>query len=175
MEEWQFNRLITNLQTLEQYADYIIIDTGAGLGKNVINFALSADKIIIITTPEPHSITDAYAIMKVLDEQPQTTSPYLVLNRVESVREWQEISGKIVQVVNRFLSLHMTPLGYILDDPVVPKANRRLEAFVLQHPHSNASRNLRSIGEALVNPVQEQREPVSGLTFFSKLKELFMG
>jgi len=59
MEEWQFNRLIANLQLLEQYADYIIIDTGAGLGKNVVNFALAADNTIIITTPEPHSITDA--------------------------------------------------------------------------------------------------------------------
>lgn len=173
MEEWQFNRLITNLQTLEQYADYIIIDTGAGLGKNVVNFALAADNVIIITTPEPHSITDAYAIMKVLDEQPQKPSPYLVLNRVESVREWQEVSAKMTQVVNRFLSIRMTPLGYILDDPIVPKSNRRLEPFVLHHPNSSAARCVKSIAEGLVHPVQEEAETPTTRTFFTKLRDLF--
>lgn len=173
MEEWQFNRLISALQTLEQYADYIIIDTGAGLGKNVVNFALAADNIIIITSPEPHSITDAYAIMKVLDEQPQKPSPYLVLNRVESPREWQDVSAKMTQVVNRFLTLRMTPLGYILDDPVVPKSNRRLQPFVLHCPNSDATRCIKAIADKLVNPVQEDAKIPATQTFFTKLRDLF--
>lgn len=174
MEEWQFNRLITSLQDLEQYADIILIDTGAGLGRNVINFALAADNIILITTPEPHSITDAYAILKVLDEQLSKVNPYLVLNRVESFKEYAEMSHKMTQVVNRFLSIKMSPLGYIMEDPAIPKSNRLMKPFVLHFPQSPGSRNLKSLAEALIRPAREG-QPIreEGRTFFTKLVELF--
>lgn len=174
MEEWQFNRLLTSLETLEQYADLILIDTGAGLGKNVINFALAADNIIIITTPEPHSITDAYAMIKVLDERRYKGSPYLVLNRVDSIREYQEVTDKIVQVVNRFLDLKITCAGYIMDDPVIPKSNRKMQSFVLQHPKAPASRCLQNIAQQLLHPDQEPIAVSTGSGFFGRVKELFI-
>jgi flagellar biosynthesis protein FlhG len=174
IEEWQFNRLIASLQTLEQYADIILIDTGAGLGKNVINFALAADDIIIITTPEPHSITDAYAIIKVLDEQQHKKSPLLVLNRVESLKEYQEVSGRMVNVVNRFLTLKMSNLGYILEDPTVPRANRRLEPFALHYPNCPAAQCIKNIAQQLLNPGNEHIPALpTNQSFFSKIKELF--
>lgn len=174
MEEWQFNRLISSLQDLEQYADIILIDTGAGLGKNVINFALAADNIILITNPEPHSITDAYAVLKVLDEMQTKINPYLVLNRIESFKEYAEVSQKMIQVVNRFLSIKMTALGYILEDPTVPKSNRRMEPFILNSPQCPASRNLKSLAENIINPSRDQQPiKVEDRSFFTKLVELF--
>ena len=173
MEQWQFNRLLTGLQSLEQYADIILIDTGAGLSKNVINFALSANKIIILTTPEPHAITDAYAIMKVLDEQRDKPSPYLVLNRVESAKEYDAVSEKILHVVDRFLDLKIQPLGYILEDPAVPKSNRKLEPFMLHYPDAPASRCINAIGAKLLSPEKEALSIPTGYNFFNKIKELF--
>ncbi len=173
MEEWQFNRLISGLQSLEDYADIILIDTGAGLGKNVINFALAADNIIIITTPEPHSITDAYAVVKVLNQQNKNLVPYLVLNRVESAKEYRAVASKIEQVIYRFLGMKISPLGYVLDDPVVPKANRRLEPFSLSHPSSSAARCLQALTDKFVQPEQPLSSSFSELGFFNRLKELF--
>jgi len=173
LEEWEFHRLISSLQSLEQYADIILIDTGSGLGKNVINFVLAADNIIIITTPEPHSITDAYAMMKVLDEHRLGTFPQLVLNRVESVREFQDISNKMIQVVNRFLSLRLSCLGYILEDPAVPRANRRLKPFLLEYPDTAAARCINSLAERFLNPEAGTAAPPADRNFFSKIRDLF--
>lgn len=175
MEEWQFNRVITSLQNLEQYADIILIDTGAGLGKNVINFVLAADNIIIITTPEPHSITDAYAMMKVLDEHNLRISPHLVLNRVESLREYHDVSNKMTHVVNRFLNLKLLPLGYIFEDTVIPRANRRLEQFVLQYPDAAAARCVKSIAGRYLDPEREysHNQAAAGRGFFHKIRDLF--
>lgn len=175
MEEWQFNRVITSLQTLEQYADIILIDTGAGLGRNVINFVLAADNIIVISTPEPHAITDAYAMMKVLDEHELKISPYLILNRVDSLREYYDVSNKMVHVVSRFLNIKILPLGYIFEDLAIPKANRRLEQFVLEYPDSPASRCVKAIAGRCLNPGQEfnRREANTGRGFFHKIRDLF--
>lgn len=173
MEDRQFDYLISNLQMLEQYADIIIIDTGAGLSKNVINFVLAADSVIVVTTPEPHSITDAYAIMKVLDEHKFNTSPYLLLNKVDSLKEYQDISSKIIEVANRFLSLKISALGYILEDPVVPKANRRLVPFFLEYPDAAATRCVKNIAQQLLNPEKELQPLVNNRNFFSKIKDLF--
>lgn len=173
MEEWQFNRVITSLQALEQYADIILIDTGAGLGKNVINFVLSADNIIVITTPEPHSITDAYAMMKVLDEHSLKVSPYLILNRVESLREYNDVSTKMVQVVNRFLNLKILPLGHISEDTIIPRANRRLEQVIIHYPDTPAARCVKAIAERYLNPEQESYQVNTGRSFFHKIRELF--
>lgn len=172
MDEHHFQRVISSLQAIEDYADIIIIDTGAGLGKNVINFALAADNIITVTTPEPHSITDAYAIIKALDENKYKTPPYLLLNRVESVREFHDVAGKMLQVVNRFLTLKIVCLGYILDDPVVPKSNRRLEPFVLTHPSAPASKCIQHIAEQLIKPSLEEDFQANTGNFFSRLKDL---
>jgi flagellar biosynthesis protein FlhG len=173
MKEWQFNRLLSSLETLEQYADLILIDTGAGLGKNVLHFALAADNIIIITTPEPHSITDAYAMIKVLDEHRCQSAPFLVLNRVESVREYQEVSAKMLQVVNRFLSLHISCLGYLPEDTAIPKANRKMRPFVLQYPQTPAVSCMQDLATRLLHPELGESPARSESGFFAKVRHFF--
>lgn len=173
MSDWQFNRIINSLQVLEDYADIILIDTGAGLGKNVINFALAADSIIVITTPEPHSITDAYAIIKVLDEHHHKKSPFLVINRSLSNNEYIEVSKKMTQVVDRFLQVTLKPLGHIVEDPFIPKSNRRLEPFVLCYPQIPATKCIDKIADKLLNPQQEKYTNNDPFSFFHKIKQLF--
>jgi flagellar biosynthesis protein FlhG len=175
MEEWQFNRLVTSMESLEKYADIILIDTGAGLGKHVINFALAADNLIVITTPEPHAITDAYAIMKVLEEHEYKRTPYLVVNRVESGPEYQEISTRMHRAVSRFLNINMINLGFIPDDYAVPKSNKRLEPFALYNTTTPAAKAVYNIAKNLLNPGKEESATnyKGTANFFSKIKELF--
>src|SRR5690554_5198968 len=145
LDEWQFNRLINNFQTLEKYADFILIDTGAGLSRNVINFILASDEVIVVTTPEPHAITDAYAIIKVMDGRDSSLKPKLVLNRVDSPEEARHISEKMITVTERFLSLRLESLGYILDDTNVLKAIKKMRPFVLTEPSCPATLCVKNI------------------------------
>jgi len=172
LDEWQFNRLINSFQTLEKFADIILIDTGAGLSKNVINFILASDDVIVVTTPEPHAITDAYAIIKVMDERNTTLTPKLILNRVESPEEAKQVSGKMIKVTERFLTLRLKSLGYILEDIHVLRAIKKLRPFVLTEPQSPATRCVKNIAQKLVSPdVSNNLDIRKG--FFHRVRELF--
>ena len=172
LDEWQFSRLINSFQTLEKYADIILIDTGAGLSKNVVNFILASDEIIVVTTPEPHAITDAYAIIKVMDNRDSSLKPKLVLNRVESPEEARQVTKKMIQVTDRFLTLKLDSLGYILEDSHVLKAIKRLRPFVLTDPQSPASQCVKNIAQKIVHPEETNQLEVRK-SFFNRFKELF--
>ncbi|MFZ5944436.1 MAG: AAA family ATPase [Bacillota bacterium] len=172
LDEWHFNRLINSFQTLEKYADIILVDTGAGLSKNVINFVLASDEIIVVTTPEPHAITDAYAIIKVMDDRDPSLRPKLVLNRVESPEEARQISDKMIRVTERFLSIRLESLGYILEDTNVLRAIKKLKPFVLSEPSTPAAQCVRNIAQKLLSPDLQQDYEVRK-NFFHKFKELF--
>ncbi|NMA01054.1 MAG: AAA family ATPase [Clostridia bacterium] len=174
LEETQFERLIDSFQTLEKFADFIIIDTGAGLSKNVVNFVLASDEIIVITTPEPHAITDAYAIIKVLDEQNPAVKPKLIVNKVENPEEAKKIADKILQVADRFLNLRLEHFGYILEDKSVWRAVTKLRPFLLAEPQSPAAQCVKSLAKRIATPDEvliSQKEIRKG--FFHKVKELF--
>ncbi|NLT96288.1 MAG: AAA family ATPase [Clostridia bacterium] len=172
LDEWQFNRLINSFQTLEDYADIILIDTGAGLSKNVTNFILDSDEVIVVTTPEPHAITDAYAIIKVMDEQDNTLRPKLVLNRVESPEEAKKVSDKMITVTERFLTIRLESLGYILDDSNVLKAIKRMRPFILAEPSCPAAQCIKNIALKLVRPEETPQIEVRK-NFLHRMKELF--
>ncbi|MDK2822733.1 MAG: flagellar biosynthesis protein FlhG [Clostridia bacterium] len=172
LDEWQFNRLINSFQVLEKYADVILIDTGAGLSKNVINFILASDEVIVVTTPEPHAITDAYAIIKVMDERDTTLNPKLILNRVESPEEAKKISEKMIKVTDHFLSLKLESLGYILEDSNVLRAIKKLRPFVLTDPLCPAAQCVKNISQRLIKPDANYEFEVRK-NFFHRVKELF--
>lgn len=175
LKEEDLNWLIYNLASLEQYADIIIIDTGSGVNKNVVNFALAANDTIVISTPEPHALTDAYAMIKILDEQQHQTFPYLILNRINTLREYSRISRKLSAVINQYLNLKIINLGYILEDHVISKANNKLQPFLLAYPQAPASQCINIIANNLLNSQQQtiQKLPLK-YNFFLKLKELFL-
>ena len=83
---------------MEKFADIILIDTGAGLSKSVINFALAADEVYVITTTEPHAITDAYAIIKVLDRKNPQLTTRIIINKTGSEREAEKMTKRMESV-----------------------------------------------------------------------------
>jgi flagellar biosynthesis protein FlhG len=131
---------INELDTLS-FADIIIIDTSAGVSSNVLDFIAAADDAIIITTPEPTAITDAYGIIKIIamEYDGLNIGLKLVVNRARGAAEAKSVAERMTNIAGQFLNLKVDYLGFVYDDPVVPNAVRQQKPFVIVDPKSKAS------------------------------------
>jgi flagellar biosynthesis protein FlhG len=122
-------------------ADIIIIDTAAGVSANVLGFVAAADDAIIVTTPEPTAITDAYGIIKIIATEIDNLNIglKLVVNRVKTVTEGKRVAERIINISGQFLNLKVEYLGCIYDDPIVPASVLRQKPFITQDPRSKAA------------------------------------
>ena len=138
----EHRRLVESLAELERSCDTIFIDTGAGISANVLSFTRCADHVLVVTTPEPTAITDAYATIKVMcrDRDPGDQRPIsLLVNQVRSASEAQAVHERIAKVVRQFLGVTLGDAGFLPHDPAVGKAVRQRSPFLLSHPKSAAS------------------------------------
>jgi len=133
-------RFIEELNTLS-FADIIIIDTSAGVSSNVLDFIAAADDAIIVTTPEPTAITDAYGIIKIIATEYDNLDMELklVVNRVKGAAEAKKVADRMTNIVGQFLNLKVDYLGFIYDDPVVSQAVLRQKPFLVIDPKCKAS------------------------------------
>jgi flagellar biosynthesis protein FlhG len=122
-------------------ADVIIIDTSAGVSNNVLAFIAAADEAIIVTTPEPTAITDAYGIIKIIATEIDNLSLglKLIVNRVKSVTEGKKVAERVVNISGQFLNLKVDYLGYVYDDPIVHQAVLKQKPFTVMDPKGKAS------------------------------------
>ncbi|MBQ9538710.1 MAG: MinD/ParA family protein [Treponema sp.] len=122
-------------------ADIIIIDTGAGIANNVLQFVAAADEVYIVTTPEPTAITDAYGIIKIITTElvDRELNLRLLVNRVHSAEEGKRISDRIITIVGQFLNFKVDYIGFIYDDPVVQASVIRQKPFMIVNPTSKPS------------------------------------
>ncbi|KAB7668656.1 MinD/ParA family protein [Bacillus sp. B1-b2] len=150
--------------------DYILFDMGAGISEDSLQFILSVDDIIVLTTPEPTSITDAYAAMKFIHLRKSDIPFYLVVNRTMTDKDGFDTIQKIQQVVNRFLQRDLIHLGLIPDDPNVPQAVRSQIPFIFFNEKSEATKSLKKIADRygkqqFTEPIMKEKN-----RFVSKLK-----
>ncbi|ADG82373.1 Cobyrinic acid ac-diamide synthase [Thermincola ferriacetica] len=171
LRRWQVEQFIAKLGELEGLADILIIDTAAGLSRNVMSFVLAADEVIVITTPEPTAITDAYGLVKVMTTKKKNGVIHLVVNKVENAREADVTATKLSIVAEKFLKLNIGSLGFILDDPSVSKAVKSQEPFVLKYPKSPATACVQKLAAQLME--QEYAEPSGIKSFFNRLSNFF--
>ncbi len=150
LDKSQLDKFVENISLLDKLADYIIIDTGAGVSENVISFVMAADEVLLVTTPEPTSITDAYALIKMVSNRNKTKPIKLIVNRAETQTEAENILKKLSLVAEKFLSVKLSPLGYVLNDEVVPKSVRMQQPFAIAYPKSNAAKHIRDICKRMV-------------------------
>jgi flagellar biosynthesis protein FlhG len=131
---------IEELNTLS-FADIIIIDTSAGVSSNVLDFIAAADDAVIITTPEPTAITDAYGIIKIIATEYDNLDMdlKLVVNRAKGPAEAKKVSDRMTDVAGKVLNLKVDYLGFIYDDPVVAQAVLRQKPFMVIDPRCKAS------------------------------------
>ncbi|CAI8785703.1 flagellar biosynthesis protein FlhG [Brevibacillus sp. IT-7CA2] len=171
LDDEKLDRLFSHLDPLQGYADTIIFDTGAGFSKESMRFMLSSDEVILVTTPEPPAITDAYAVIKMLHARNPAVSIRLVINRASSEREGKMTADKLAMVSKRFLNMDIQSLGYVSDDPYVSKAVKLQRPFLLTYPQSQAARSIRNLVERYLDGPVTSDASDSGLKgFLAKLR-----
>lgn len=140
LSEDERQNFIEELYTLSN-ADIIIIDTSAGVSNNVLSFVAAADDAVIVTTPEPTAITDAYGIIKIIATEIDNLNMglKLVVNRVKTVAEAKKVADRMINIAGQFLNLKVDYLGFIYDDPAVPQAVLRQKPFMVLDPKSKAA------------------------------------
>ncbi len=145
--------LIQKLVELDERADIVIIDTGAGINDAVLEFVASSTEVLLVATPEPTSITDAYALLKTLDRKKdvdiQDTVIKMIANRVDSEDGGKELYDKLSLVVNKFLELKLEYLGALPQDLTVSKAVIKQKPIVSLFPNAQFSKSLISIANIL--------------------------
>jgi len=171
LDEDKLDRLFTQLNPLQGYAETIIFDTGAGFSNESIRFMLSSDEVILVTTPEPPAITDAYAVIKLLHSRNPAITIRLVINRVTSDREGKMTADKLAMVAKRFLNMDLHSLGYVSDDPQVSKAVKQQRPFLLTYPQAQASKSIRNLVGRYLESSTMTDVSTNGLKgFLAKLK-----
>ncbi len=156
LSSWQLDRLIQGFQDLDNSLDYLLIDTGAGIGRQVLSFLASAQETIIVTTPEPTAVTDAYGLIKMLYLGGANPNIRVVVNMVESPDEAEQIFVRLNMACERFLGAKITFLGYILKDAAVSRAVKEQVPFLISRPTSKASRCIMDITSRIT---QETHHP----------------
>lgn len=169
LTEDERQNFIDELDTLSN-ADIIIIDTSAGVSNNVLAFVAAADDAVIVTTPEPTAITDAYGIIKIIATEIDNLNMglKLVVNRVKSVAEAKRVADRMINIAGQFLNLKVDYLGFIYDDPAVPQAVLRQKPFMVLDPKSKAAQCVQHIVGRM-----EKSELREGGGFGSLIKRLF--
>ena len=147
--------VMQSLAELDDIADIVIIDTGAGIADNVLEFAASSEEVLLVATPEPTSITDAYALLKTLNRtqqfQASRTLIKLVANKVKNQQEGQEIFEKVSMVADKFLNIKLEYLGAVLNDSYMSKSVMQQKPLMLAYPNAPASVSI----TCLVNALEE--------------------
>ncbi len=166
--------IIKNLSELDSIADIIIVDTGAGINDAVLEFLVASGEILLVTTPEPTSITDSYSLLKALYRHPRfredITKVKMISNRVEKEAEGVVLFNKLNSVVTRYLKIPMTYLGSVPQDNQLIKAVMQQSPISIYNPAAKSSLAYETIAARLLDKEEEQRQPKRGMAaFFSHI------
>jgi len=149
------NYIIQNLSELDSIADIIIVDTGAGIADSVLEFLVASGEILLITTPEPTSITDSYSLLKALSRHPrfrsENTQIKMIANRVERGEDGELLYKKLNSVVQRFLKLPMSYLGSVPQDVMLSRAVMQQNPVSLQNPTAKSALAYEQIAARLLD------------------------
>lgn len=171
--EAERSALTASFECLHRSADFIILDTGAGISRNTTSFLAAADDILVVTVPEPTAVVDAFAVLKMLSTCPDRGNLFVVVNMAENRAEADRIAAGISGTAGRLLNTYVEKLGYVLRDPKVGESVRQRRPFLIGSPGGPASQCVRSIaGKLLENSGQPAPEERVGfvrrlVTFFS--------
>lgn len=167
----QQKRLLDSLNQVTGTADYLLIDTGAGISRVVLAFLGAAHEVIIVSTTEPTSLTDAYGLIKILAKYGDHSEIKTVINRVTNKKEGENISQRLKMTALRFLNLELENLGFIREDKMLIKAVKEQQPLLLKYPFSHASEDIQLIAGNLLNMVV--KKPLGVQKFFHRLHRLF--
>ncbi|MFV0519764.1 MAG: MinD/ParA family protein [Lachnospirales bacterium] len=172
-------RLINSLSVLDEKFDYILIDTGAGISDLILNFIKASDESIILCTPEPTSITDSYALIKVMADYLKENNRNLnvIVNRVDREAEGAEIFQKLQVATDRFLGVNLNYFGQLPDDTNLVKSVKTQVPICISVPHSSYAKAIGIVARSIANisvdaKSIENNEKVKS-NFFNRLIKVF--
>ena len=174
MNREQVMFLTSRLIALDKYADVIIVDTGAGISDSVLEFVLASTEVLLVATPEPTSITDAYALLKALNRKEEFvkkhTSIKMISNRVKNEAEGQNVYEKMSVVSEKFLNIPITYLGPVPMDEQISKAVMRQKPVSVINPDAPSAKAIKQIAEKLLELETEEIADKRGMfQLFSNL------
>lgn len=169
----QVFQLIQKMNDLDQLADYIIVDTGAGIGDSVLEFVAASSEVLLVATPEPTSITDAYALLKSLNRnssyKPGKTVVKMIANQVRDRKDADELFDKLGGVVNKFLNIDIEYMGAVPYDSNMQKAVMRQQPISMASPNSVAAKSVEQMARKLENMEQSEVRIFGIMQLFSSV------
>ncbi len=166
----QIAYLVKSLRELDAMADVILVDTGAGIADNVLEFVMASSEVLLVTTPEPSSLTDSYSLLKTLYHNPnfrrERTSVKVIANKVTSSQEGKNVYDKLSSVVSKFLSGRVDYMGMIPYDMALDRSVRQQKIVSIQVPEANASRAFSVMASNLINNECNEARMYGGIVQF---------
>ncbi len=150
----RLQNFLLEIAQLEDSTDVLIFDTGAGVDQRVLTFLRAADEVVLVVTPDPASVTDAYATMKVLLRNQKDANIHVLMNQVESERQGEAIYRKLNEIASHFLEANLTYLGSVRQDAEIAQWIRLRQPFVLADPRLRASRDVIDIAKVVGNRIK---------------------
>ena len=166
--------IIRNLEELDAIADTIIVDTGAGISDAVLEFLVASGEILLVTTPEPTSITDSYSLLNALNRHPRFSSEAsrikVIANKVNYQEEGEKLFGMLNAVVSGYLNIPIVYLDAVPDDAQLSQAVMQQMPVSLQSPQAKSALAFEKIAEKLMNIEKDQKIQKRGMAaFFSHI------
>ncbi len=158
ISHFQRQMLIEELDKLQHRSDIIVIDTGAGIHAQVLAFCMTADHTLVVTTPEPTAITDAYAMIKILANRKYQGRISLLVNMADNLAEGRKTYRQISETAARFLNTAVYDAGVICEDELVSQAVRQRQPVVLAYPHATITDHFATISARLGNLSRQSSE-----------------
>lgn len=175
LDETRFSRFMVEFNEFLKQYDYIIFDMGAGITEESVRFLLCVDELIVIVTPEPTSVMDAYSIMKYLHSINNELPYFLVCNRVLTQKDGKETAIRMQNALKKFLNKEATVLGYLPDDRTVLNAVSRQIPFILFEPKADISKALANIASRYDNHSFDEDWSLPKSNFIQNMKKYFFG
>jgi len=169
MDEEQMSEMISGIVRLDAPIDVIIVDTGAGINENVLSLALASSETIIVTTPEPTAILDAYALVKTIVKRDASQPLHVLINKCEGKKEAQRVQEGFIEVVGRHLGKNINPLGLITYNRDVPLSIKRQVPITVSDPGNSTSREIETIARALIDIPAETKSSSILSRVFSRI------
>jgi flagellar biosynthesis protein FlhG len=151
MDDKQLARFMEGLARLDIAIDYIICDAGAGISDNLIQMILASSETIVVTTPEPTAILDAYALIKTIAKRDNFHPLHIIMNKNESRREAERVLRGFQDVMSRNLRKDINLLGYVLYDHDVSQSIKQQTPIIISQPAGKTARDIKAIALALIN------------------------
>lgn len=151
MDPKLLSRFVSVLEAMDNVYDFILIDTGAGVGAHVLSFIHASRETLLVVTPEPSSIADAYAVLKAAASQRKDIRWLIAINMARSVREGEQTYERLATACRRFLGVSPDYAGTVLHDDAVAKAVRMQSPFVNEFPRSAAARAVNDMARRLAD------------------------